>query len=214
MIEDFIVSIMSLAFGPWDQKYGVGEEGLNEAENRLGVELPGALVDLYQIAGKHEGIMDADYHFTPLSELKVEDGHIVICTENQGLASWAIEVDECLSGNPQVLGKRLKDTKWYGEALKLSGFLLHTVCWQAIVSMPEVARCNVAKREFPAVEEHLEHIAGKGVSSGYRRQSYTGREDAILATYIALPEDLYIGANKEEDLLHFESSTGLNLDWL
>jgi hypothetical protein len=214
MIEDSLKSMIGVAFDSWKPEFGVDLNELNEIAERLGSELPEALKDLYLVAGNHRGIMDTEYHFVPPVELQNVDGHIVICIENQGLASWAVKADEFSTENPQVLGKRTTDVKWYGEALRLSAFLLHTACWQAIMSMPEVARCRVPKRELKKVEDIFEYIGEKKIRAGYRRQSFIDTAKKLLATHIAMPEDLYIGAKTEGDLNNFERITGFQLDWL
>lgn len=80
--------------------------------------------------------------------------------------------------------------------------------------MPEVARCRVPKRGLKKVEDIFEYISEKKIRAGYGRQSFIDIAKKVLATYIVLSEDLYIGAKTESDLNEFEKQTGFDLDWL
>ncbi|KYF78312.1 hypothetical protein BE17_53355 [Sorangium cellulosum] len=212
VISDLIESVMAIAFGVRGLEDGCTEADICAAEQRLGVSLPEALRDYLATAGRHGGMMDADFHVLPPDKLRLAGDCLVFCEENQYVAEWGIQAADRASPNPRVSGRARNTEKWYSEASRLSGFLIHVATWQAVISMPECSRCELPEKELKALEPLLEYIGDKKLRSGGHRISFIDRTNALLATYLHNSETLYVGAARPEALEDFEARCGLELE--
>ncbi|XYI02729.1 SMI1/KNR4 family protein [Sorangium sp. So ce1128] len=214
VISALIESIMAIAFGVRRPEDGCTEADIRAAEQRLGLALPEALRNYLATAGRHRGMMHADFHMLPPDELRLAGDCLIFCEENQYVAEWGIQAADRGFANPRVSGRARNTETWYSEASRLSGFLIHVATWQAVISMPECSRCELPEKNLKALEPLLEYIGDKKLRSGGHRISFIDRSNALLATYLYNSGTLYVGAARPEALEAFEARCGLELDAL
>lgn len=214
MIVEPLELIMTVAFEGSKPALGFSDDEISAAEARLGVDLPEALRDYYSVAGKYYEMMDSDFDLLTLEELRIHSGYLVFCEENQGLAEWGIRLDELTSANPAVVGRATDDDQWFTESSKLSAFLINVGCWQAIMSLGEKARCELPEKELSGVEKLFEPIGDDHLRLGGNQASFVDRTNSILATYLYVPEMIYVGTPDEDAIEELETRSGLDFDWL
>lgn len=126
-LEFIIERLLGRKLQPED---GVSAAELNEATQRLGIELPPVLQTFYRLAGKEETVMDIFQHFAPVEELFVEDDKLVFLEENQGVCVWGIAQNETDSDQAVVYQCPYPDDKWYAEDDTLTTFLEGVLYYQ------------------------------------------------------------------------------------
>ncbi|WP_431038494.1 SMI1/KNR4 family protein [Streptomyces sp. P6-2-1] len=82
--------------------HGVPEAELRAAEARLGLRLPRALREAYLLIGRHAGLTGNHDRLLAPAEWYVEDGALVIRTENQGAASWGTPLADAAREDPPL----------------------------------------------------------------------------------------------------------------
>ena len=214
MIKQLIQTIMETAFGDSDLQAGCTDEQLLDVESCLGFALPEPLRDFHAVAGRHQAMMDADYHVVPLDKLTVKDNCLIVCEENQWTAEWGIELKSLKYPNPQVVARPQGQEKWSTESMKTSAHLINLGSWQAIMSVEEVARIRIPEEELSSIEKHFEYIGDRTIRSGAQEVSFIDVSHRILACYQYMTELLYVGAPREGGLEALEERTGLEFDWL
>jgi hypothetical protein len=213
-ITDFLRLIFEVGFEEWKEQYGCSREEIKSTENRLGILLPEPLKEYYAIAGKHSELMDKDYHVTPLEKLAIKDNCLVFCEENQGLAEWGVKVNSLDKLDLKIVGRWEGVKNWSTYAICARAYFANLACWQAIMSQPEVARCEMSKKELKKIETYFEPLGVFELQRGNGSISFIDRSNGILATYSHITEELYVGTPREDGLEAFEERTGLDLEWL
>lgn len=106
---------------------------------QLPSQLPRKLREFYEFAGRWPQAVVFNRLIDP-NELKpAKDGKLVFCIENQGVVSWAVEVEH---DDPAVFikGSTIDDPKaaagWRAEGEPLSRFLLQLMLFEAIMMAP------------------------------------------------------------------------------
>lgn len=91
---------------PLQEGDGYSPEELNAAEQRLGLKLPLALREWYQLAGKRTDLFAIDpYDFTKPQELSIEedDQNILwLFSETQAIVDWGIRQQDLMLDDPPV----------------------------------------------------------------------------------------------------------------
>ena len=108
LLKDFIAEWHS----PLQPSDGYSEAELDAAEQRLGLKLPIALRELYQLAGQREDVVASQNYLVCPDELEIEDGILEAYCENQGVVHWGIKPDDLQLPDPPVY---LNDDGMHGE---------------------------------------------------------------------------------------------------
>lgn len=132
-------------------RHGIDAAKIKAVEEKLGLTLPGSLVDFYLLAGMHEAMSNGMNHIFRPGTLHVEAGMLVFCTENQQCFDAGVRTIELSQDDPPVYEQNAGDSEWYLASKRLSDYLLVTFCWQA---------CNTSKcySETTATQTQIEHI--------------------------------------------------------
>ena len=138
MIVEPLKMIVTTAFP--GAALGIANEQIAAAEARLHLVLPEPLKDFFAVVGGSRELMDADYRILPPEKLRVDGSHLIFCEENQGLEDFGIPLAEIATPaerpNPTVDVRAKGKPKWFGEAGKLSAFLLGMTAWQVVWRCP------------------------------------------------------------------------------
>ncbi len=100
LLKDFVAEWHT----PLQEGDGYAAEELDAAEQRLGLKLPLALREWYQLAGRREEIV-ATQNFLVLPEeleIKDENGLLVFHCENQQVVEWGIQPSNLSLDDPPV----------------------------------------------------------------------------------------------------------------
>jgi hypothetical protein len=214
MIVEPLEMIVTSAFP--GQSLGLTPEPIAAAEARLGFALPEPLRDLYSVAGGSRDLLNADYRFLPPEKLWVDDDHLIFCGENQGLESFGISLEPLHAGrpNPPVQARSEKNPKWFGEAGKLSAFLLGMTAWNVVLALPEKARCPYPEDDLKKLLPRFEPVGEPKVRLGAQYFGLVDRSHSIIAAYVHTSQMLYVGSPREDALEELEQTLGLDLDSL
>lgn len=109
----------------------IGDEAaLGRAERRLGVVIPQALQIWHRVAGKADGLNKFHNQILAPEEMYVEEGHLFIMEENQGVVSWGIPLEKLSKPDP-VVWQRVNNTppEWYSEEKTFSELILDMFRW-------------------------------------------------------------------------------------
>ena len=98
LLKDFIAEW----HGPLKRGDGYPASELNAAEKRLGLKLPVALREWYQLAGKREDVYAAQNYLVIPDELEIEEGLLEFYCENQGVVHWGVKPDDLRLPDPPV----------------------------------------------------------------------------------------------------------------
>ena len=104
-----------------ETEHGYDESVLKGVEQRLGQTLPAPLRSYYRTLGKHP-LNQAHNRLLSPDELKIEDGYLVFCHENQQVCVWGYREDASEDADIQVFQGQ-GDGEWYAEEARLTEFL-------------------------------------------------------------------------------------------
>ncbi len=218
MIVEPLQVIVQTAFPGAKLAPGFSSDEIAAAERRLTLTLPEALQDYFTVGGHSREMMDADAHILAPDKLRVESDHLIFCEENQGIASYGIPLAElrelAKAPNPSVAAKAVNQPKWFSESSSLSAFLLGLGAWQALLSEPEKARCELPQKQLKTLRAFFEPVGTPEVRLGGDRIGLVDRKNSIVAAYLYNSETLYVGSPLEDALDELEKRSGLELESL
>jgi hypothetical protein len=91
----------------WRTPLGAGDgyesSALDEAEERLGVRLPAALREVYELLGRRDDLLRNQDRLQRPEELYLSQGALVYQTENQGAAKWGILLEDITAEDPPAV---------------------------------------------------------------------------------------------------------------
>lgn len=149
-------------YTPLQADDGWDEASLNQAEKRLGVKLPAALREWYQLAGKRREIWSVQDLFLSPEELGITrnndaetgDQFLSFYHENQCVVLWGIKVPDLSQEDPPVylLDWRPDDSgNPPSEAPTISEFALAMFCYQLCIAGPDRYPSGFGFLDKPAV---------------------------------------------------------------
>jgi hypothetical protein len=110
---------------------GRSDARLRTVEKRLGIRLPKALRDYYQVAGKERRFNQAFNHLYAPDECVSKDDKLVFMEENQAVVLWGTEANALPQDDPPVYqGVNGEPIEWYLEQEHCSVFLVVMLHWQ------------------------------------------------------------------------------------
>lgn len=109
-IHDIVRRLLGRAPEPED---GISEDELALAGQRLGAAIPSALLALYRHVGGNSMLMDSFNSFVRPENLRIEEDRMVFLEENQGVCSWAVDMD---ADAPKVFMRPAGSGEWLPEA--------------------------------------------------------------------------------------------------
>jgi hypothetical protein len=104
---------------------------IKAAEKRLGIRLPQALHDYYQVAGRERRFNRIFNRLLAPNEWFVDADKLVFMEENQAVVLWATAASlEPGDAPPAYQGVNGEPVEWYVEHERLSTFLVVMLYWQ------------------------------------------------------------------------------------
>ncbi|MEU6716315.1 hypothetical protein ABZ897_33030 [Nonomuraea sp. NPDC046802] len=82
---------------------GFSAADLDAAEARLGLRLPAALREAYELFGRRTDLTSLQDDLLSPADLKIEDGALVFRVENQAVVIWGIQIAELNQPDPPVV---------------------------------------------------------------------------------------------------------------
>lgn len=105
---------------------GLDADALRADLARLGLTIPAALFDYYNLAGGH-WVNTHHNRLLPAAELYWIDDYLIFMEENQCVVLWGIRRNDLTQADPVVQqGVNNQPIEWYEEDQRLSRFLIDT----------------------------------------------------------------------------------------
>ncbi len=98
LLKDFVAEWHT----PLKEGDGYSAEEIDTAERRLGLKLPPALREWYQLAGHRKDVVATQNYLVIPKELEVEDGLLEFHSENQGVVRWGVRPADLHLPDPPV----------------------------------------------------------------------------------------------------------------
>jgi hypothetical protein len=115
---------------------GYDPSEFDEAEQRLGVRLPAALREVYELLGRRDDLIRNQDRLQRPDELYISKGALVYHTENQGAAEWGILLEDLIAEDPPtVIRSSLADAsaeRWEPWTTRLSVAVLDLVMSETV----------------------------------------------------------------------------------
>jgi hypothetical protein len=131
----------------------VPKSEIERAETRLGVRFPERMREWYALAGgvanRLECFGSPDYLLMP-HELRVQDGVLEFCVENQDCCVWGVRTSDLGMLDPPVT----VESGWIGEGLTFTEFITLQVVISTVLSAKFTAAVALDDSSAPALEEH------------------------------------------------------------
>lgn len=109
---------------------GCSEAEIAKAEMRVGIALPAALRTYYLRCGSVSRFNSSHNLLRSLSELTIEDAHLVFMNENQNVVSWGFRLQDLGLDDPIVWQRNnMPSVEWYSEEMTLPQFLDSMFHW-------------------------------------------------------------------------------------
>jgi hypothetical protein len=195
--------VMRRIFAGWIKPIVAGdgywEEEMDAAEARLKVKLPAALREWYQLAGRRNEVWSCQDMLLRPERLRVEEGRLAICDENQGCVVWGIEMDALGRADPAVMVRDWEGV-WAQETADTSTFALARLMMdlkfcerrlllangEATAEALEVIGGGYERVDMPRLHwpDGTEHYAGVDVLIEVNSQTWiwvTGREEGAFS---------------------------------
>jgi len=100
------------------------------AEMRMGIALPAAMRTYYLRCGNISRFNKSHNLLRSLSELTIEEDHLVFMDENQNVVSWGFRLHDLGLDDPIVWQRNnMPGVEWYSEELTLTQFLDSMFHW-------------------------------------------------------------------------------------
>ncbi len=190
---------------------GVERTVLDGAQKKLGRALPLALADFYLAVGGIPEVTSSHHHFVPLEEMRMANGGLAFCRENQDQMFWAILEGDLGASDPPVVQGQPGESQWYPECKQLSTFLLNFACWQLVNAAAASGTAPVGRTTVKVLREHCEVVSA---TLDFNMASFIDRNGRVIVSALLDSQRVFAGASTDEALEDFEKRTGIELDWL
>ena len=210
--ESYIASITRL-LGEVPAGAKMDENEIAAAEASLGKKLPAALREYYLPAGRLDQLNLAHNRLATLRELRVHNGKVVFCEENQGAVIWGMDMSRSAADDPPVYQSPGPEyTEWHAELIpRCSTFLTVMLHLQAVFGgLPCIAYAKEFERQklidglrdwtLIHADAEIEVLAAQGA--------------AIIIVGSDENQELHAGAAREEQLEALERESLLRWEWL
>ncbi len=190
--------ILESVIGLRDNTYGYPKSELDEAEQRLGVQLPHALRSMYQHVGKHVLWRDAHHPLVVPLELTIEDEHLVFLDEQQNVVEYVLRSEDLGLDDPPVFQRQPEDSdELYPEPSNLSQFLLESLCWQ-LLSIGEDLEENAEGLEsyhgklmsHAQAQQHVADMKRVALNNGNHQRSETAYFGERAVAFLFVGEEM------------------------
>jgi hypothetical protein len=143
-----------------NEKDGISNEALLQAEKKLKVKLPISLLQYYQVVGNIDKLNR--YHniiYNP-KNFRIIDKKLVFMEENQSTCYWGINLKDLDKDDPIVFQGQIFDAyekiDWYSEKMTFSRFMTKMLVWEFKEGNPEDKEFILQSLEAMLVEAGVE----------------------------------------------------------
>ena len=194
LLKDFIAEW----HGPLEDGDGYSAAELDAAEQRIGLKLPEALREWYQLAGQREDVVATQNHLMRPQDLNIVDGLLVFHSENQDVVEWGIKPDDLHLPDPPVYlndsGRHDEPQALIQENKTLSEFALQMVVCDTMITQDRTISVRQARDEIVARIEH-EYIQFNFPEWQWLGGSHFYGTDDTLAFLVGdAPRDIWVAA--------------------
>jgi hypothetical protein len=151
--------------GPLSDQDGLGLDEIAEAERRLGVSLPNALREWYQLAGKRKNLISLQNRLELPAELKPIGRFLPIYSENQAVVIWGLRLDDLDLSDPPVYMygnetnlSEVSAHDWLMENKALSEFIFQMVVFETLFAAPFSGNAPITDATVKTVEQNFERL--------------------------------------------------------
>ncbi|GAA0960235.1 hypothetical protein [Virgisporangium aurantiacum] len=215
MIVEPLELVVATAFDGPDRD-GIDADDIATAVAGLDVTVPAPLRDFYAVAGRYDGMMSAHSRFQTPERLRVTDGHLVFCHENQHVMEWGLRLSELTGPNPAVYVQMTDGPdvgRWSLEAKTLSAFLLGVGCWQAALACDESGESELAEADSARLASLLTPVGDPDLREGGPLLGYVDRDHRVVVAHDRRHTTLFVGTPVEDGLEDFEQRSGLDVNY-
>jgi hypothetical protein len=190
---------------------------IENAETRLGQEIPKLLKEFYITVGKLDIFMSSFQRFIKPEDLFYEDGKLVFLEENQKVCFWGVD-KENKEDNPLVYQvQNIDNAVWYSEEILLSDFLQMIMYGQCAEGGYQFSGA-IYDMDQAELSEFIEEITTKNWQKVVDHNNWIIYEnDRKLIWYFTdedgnLSEDypLFVSTQTKEDFLETEEEFGFS----
>jgi hypothetical protein len=190
---------------------------IENAETRLGQEIPKLLKEFYITVGKLDIFMSLFQRFIKPEDLFYEDGKLVFLEENQKVCFWGVD-KENKEDNPLVYQvQNIDNAVWYSEEILLSDFLQMIMYGQCAEGGYQFSGA-IYDMDQAELSEFIEEITTKNWQKVVDHNNWIIYEnDRKLIWYFTdedgnLSEDypLFVSTQTKEDFLETEEEFGFS----
>jgi hypothetical protein len=104
---------------------GVSAAEIAAAEERLGLQVPIALKEWYEIFGQLRDVWSVQDHFLPPAKWEIRSGNLIFIRENQAVVRWGTRLDDLGQPDPPVVVSDARGTDiWSIEGRTVSEFAI------------------------------------------------------------------------------------------
>jgi hypothetical protein len=195
---------------PLRREDGIPQKDLLAAEKHLGLRLPLALREYYQLAGNATDFNCAHDRLLSPADFVVENHKLVFMEENQAVVLYSIPANPDPDDDPPVfMGTNDNPIRWHRANEKCSVFFLVMLHWQAAFggAMPH---CRTAKVR-PALRKVLDST-WSFIGEVNRMRAY--QENGQSLCFVKwMPEwRVFVGSGSEASLVTIADEMGLEWD--
>lgn len=162
---------------------GVSDEVLDEAQRRLGIDLPASLVEWYALAGRRADLWSCQDRFLQPEDLVIQNGALILLVENRFVHRWGIQVDHLgLVDPPVAIDSR---SGWVEQNGTFSEFALELAVYAAkFWDVPEFCWANgqVTPQTVRLIEQNYSRFGFPDWYWPAYPTRFFGDEDVILET--------------------------------
>lgn len=189
---------------------------IQKQEKQCVVSFPEAMFDFYLHFGNDRKVLSSYYIFDEITNVRVENSALTFGYKHQGSARLGITLEK-LNGKFQAISWYSTEwEEWFSEGSAFpESFFLNIACWQVLNTMPSIVKIHISQTEFETiVNSHFQYFSKDTVYlEGYNIVSVYSRD--ILGCYVKDNEDLYLGTQKDDEILEeCEEKLNLDFDWL
>ncbi len=183
---DALSVLISQWYRPLSSQDGVAAKELDLAEASLGIKLPIALREWYELAGNRQDVWCVQDELVAPALLKIRDGVLVFYVENQSVVRWGIPEESLrLDDPPAVIESMDQSNHWIQENGQLSEFAVQMALFTVKFS-PE-SRCwangSANPDAFELIAEHYPRFSfPEWYWLGDCRTKFYGSRDIVIET--------------------------------
>jgi hypothetical protein len=210
---DFIRSFVSHWVTPLKEADGYSEADLLAAEERLGISLPAALKEAYNLFGRRSDLTRNQEYLLEPTALYLDHGALIFRHENQGAAFWGILVADLQYPDPPVykcwviVNNVVENWEtWLG---RFSLSCIDLILWESLHDSSRATEfCEIDEEELELVDQLYQEVPYPRQLAPWHIRLFTGTDLLLYYT----DAGLFVRARTLEAIHSVRQN--LPVDWL